>query len=36
MVGIIVLDIGCRFDFAVDYGVIGKEVDPGITLRVEV
>ena len=34
--GIIMLDIGCRFDFAVDSRLPGKEVDPGITLRVEV
>ena len=33
---IITLDIGCRFDFAVDFGLPGKEVDPSITLRVEV
>jgi len=31
-----VLDIGCRFDFALDFGLLGKEVNPGITLRFEV
>jgi len=31
-----VLDIGCRFDFAVDFGLPGKEVNLGITFRVDV
>jgi len=31
-----VLDIGCRFEFAMDSRLLGKEVDPSITLRVEV
>jgi len=31
-----VLDIGCIFDFGVNYGPPGKELDPGITLRVEI
>ena len=30
------LDIRCRFDFVVDFGIPGKEVNFGITLRVEV
>ena len=30
------LDIGCGFDFAMDSGLPRKEVNPGITLRVEV
>jgi len=29
------LDIGYRFDLAVDSGLPGKEVNPGTTLRVE-
>lgn len=33
---IIVLDIGCRLEFAVDFGLPRKEVNHGITLRVEV
>jgi len=33
---IIALEIECRFDLAVDSGLPGKEVNPGITLRVEV
>ncbi len=32
---IIALEIGCKFDFAVDSGLLGKEVNPGITLRVD-
>jgi len=31
-----VLYIGCRFDLAVDFGLPGKEVNHGISLRVEV
>jgi len=30
------LDIGCVFNFVVDFGLPRKEVDCGITLRVEV
>ena len=33
---IVVLDIGCRFDFAMDFGLPGKEMNLGNTLRVEV
>jgi len=32
---IVALDIGCKFYFAMDYGILGKEVNHGITLRVE-
>jgi len=31
-----VLDIGCRFYFVVDSGLTRRDVNPGITLRVEV
>jgi len=30
------LDIGCQFDLALDSRLLGKEVNSGITLRVEV
>jgi len=33
---IIALDIGCKFDLAGDFGHPRKEVNPCITLRVEV
>jgi len=33
---IVALDIGCIFDLVVDFGLPGKEVNSGITLRVEV
>jgi len=34
--GIMALDIGCRFDFVVDSRLPEKEVNPSITLRMEV